>query len=148
MELLEGRLPNGLDVFSLFESEEQILTGLLALGVDDPTITNKNDATTMLDAIHEKVKLCWQRINTSNNANTSRTVRHALAALEKLRAMYQTEIELQQALMMQAVAADIDGVDASSDPDATTPPEGDEEVIDDQTQREAADDGRSATQVA
>lgn len=136
MELLEGRLPNGIDVFSLFESDEPLLVELLELGVEDPTVTNKNDATTLLDSIHEKVKLCWKRVNLSSNSDTSRTIRHALAALEKLRAMYQTEIELQQAMAMQALAASIDG----TTPDTSTQQSGagDEEVINDQTQLEAA----------
>lgn len=137
MELLDGRLPNGLDVFSLFVATEPIFAELLDLGVDDPTVTNKNDPTTMLDAIHEKVKLAWAQISKSNNSDTSRSIRHALAALEKLRAMYQTEIELIQAMMMQPVGPSIDGVtDPATDSMQGQP--GDEEVIDDQTQAEAA----------
>lgn len=137
MELLDGRLPNGLDVFSLFVSEEPLLTELLDLGVEDPTVTNKNDPTTMLDAIHEKTKLAWQLITDSTNSDTSRTIRYALAALEKLRAMYQTEYELAQAMMMQPLGNGIDG--SNPDPTAVQPTSGDSQVVDPQTQQESAD---------
>lgn len=137
MELLDGRLPNGLDVFSLFVSTEPLLTRLLDLGVEDPTVTNKNDPTTMLDAIHEKTKEAWQLIASSNSSDQSRTVRHALAALEKLRALYQTEAELMAAMMMQPVGAGIDGV--NPDPATQDAPSGDSQVLDPQAQQEAAD---------
>lgn len=89
MELLDGRLPNGLDVMLLFQSQDRQFSEWLNTGIPDPTDIAANDPTTTAEAIHQKIIEVSQLVNAEGNPKQARKARQALAALEKLRSMYQ-----------------------------------------------------------
>lgn len=89
MELLDGRLPNGLDVMLLFQSQDRQFTEWLDIGIPDPTDISANDPIATADAIHQKILEVSQQVHSEANPKQARKARQALAALEKLRSMYQ-----------------------------------------------------------
>jgi len=89
MELLDGRLPNGLDVMLLFQSQDRQFGDWLALSASDPTNIAENDSATMIEEIHDRILEVSEFINSATSSSLSRKARQALAALEKLQAMYQ-----------------------------------------------------------
>lgn len=89
MELLDGRLPNGLDVMLLFQSQDSDMRRWLDVGVADPTHIAQHDPTVMSETIHQRVIEVSQEINDTINSKRNRKARQALAALEKLRSLYQ-----------------------------------------------------------
>lgn len=104
MELVDGRLPNGLDVLLLFQSPDADFMGWLDLGQADPTNVESNDVEQMLTVIHEKIIEVSQQINEQQNPLLGRRARQALAALDKLRGMYEvkeTEMEAEQQALEQ-----------------------------------------------
>lgn len=88
MELLDGRLPNGLDVMLLFQSGDADINRWLDLETPDPTDIEAHDALQMSKRIHERIIDLSQEINETSNSRRNRKARQALAALEKLRSMY------------------------------------------------------------
>lgn len=88
MELEDGRLPNGLDVLLLFQSDDTVFKRFLDLGVDDPTDVMANDPMQMQDDIRVKILEVSKEINVTRNQSMARQARQALAALEKLQSMY------------------------------------------------------------
>lgn len=89
MELEDGRLPEGLDVLLLFQSQDAEFQDWLDLGVSDPTDIAANDPMTMADTIHDKYIEVSRIIHEETRAERRRKARQALAALDKLRSMYQ-----------------------------------------------------------
>lgn len=89
MELESGRLPDGLDVLLLFQSEDGDYRAWLDVGVSDPTNVMENDPLEMTDTIHEKYIEVSRIIHEESRTERRRKARQALAALTKLRAMYE-----------------------------------------------------------
>lgn len=89
MELLDGRLPEGLDVLLLFQSQDGDFSIWLDLGVSDPTNIAANDPQMMADAIHAKFVEVSEYVHGETNLTRRRKAFQALAALDKLRSMYQ-----------------------------------------------------------
>lgn len=145
MELLDGRLPNGLDVLLLFSTTDARISDWLDLGVDDPTLVEENDPQEMLDEIHERIIEVSQEIDTATRADVARQARQSLAALEKLQALYRGQIEMQQQEEMQA---EVDA--ANPDPNADMPGGAEqigEETVDGQTaELPTAGDGQPSGQ--
>ena len=104
MELFDGRLPNGLDVLLLFQSSDADFQAWLDVGVSDPTNPEENEPEPILESIHAKIIEVSEEINTLTNAVRARKARQALAALEKLRALYETKIA--ETEMEEAAALD------------------------------------------
>jgi hypothetical protein len=96
MELLDGRLPNGLDVYSLFSVMDQQLQPLLDIGVSDPYSDRAS-----LSLIRMKINEAHQVISTTRNQSNNSKARQALAALLKLEAQ---EVALQEQERMDAEA--------------------------------------------
>lgn len=126
MELDDGRLPEGLDVLLLFQSTDRDFEVWLDVGVDDPTNVAENDPQKMSDAIHDKYIEVSGIVHEETRAERRRKARQALAALDKLRSLYQVPegqaISDQAALeaMDQGAAADPTAAGAAST--AQTPP--------------------------
>lgn len=115
MELEDGRLPEGLDVLLLFQSEDRDFKQWLDVGVSDPTNITKNDPQKMADTIHDKHIEVSRLIHEETNAQRRRKARQALAALDKLRSMYQ--VPEGQAINDEATVAAMDaGAAAGVDP--------------------------------
>lgn len=89
MELAEGRLSDGLDVLMLFQSQDSEIRRILDFGIENPLDVAANGATITPQLIDEHVLLAWQRHDAAPNANIKRKMRQALAALDKLRTLYQ-----------------------------------------------------------
>lgn len=120
MELQDGRLPEGLDVLLLFQSEDKDYQEWLDIGVSDPTNVGKNDPQKMADIIHDKFIEVSRLIHEETRTERRRKARQALAALDKLRSMYQ--VPEGQAITDQATAEAMGaGSQASGDPTAETP---------------------------
>lgn len=117
MELEDGRLPEGLDVLLLFQSEDKDYKNWLDVGVSDPTNIGENDPQKMADAIHDKYIEVSGIIHEETRAERRRKARQALAALDKLRSMYQ--VPEGQAITDQATLAAMDeGAATGVDPTA------------------------------
>lgn len=99
MELSDGRLPDGTDVVYLFYTDDTYISGLLAIeGVQNPTITSENDPYVILPKIESKIAEVWRSLSNARTANLARKSRQAMAALERLRSLYegvQQEQEMQ-----------------------------------------------------
>lgn len=120
MELEDGRLPEGLDVLLLFQSEDKDYQVWLDLGVSDPTNISDNDPQKMADTIHDKYIEVSRLIHEESRAERRRKARQALAALDKLRSMYQ--VPEGQAISEQAALEAMDAGAASGiDPTTAAP---------------------------
>lgn len=117
MELEDGRLPEGLDVLLLFQSEDKDFKEWLDLDVSDPTNIGKNDAQKMADIIHDRYIEVSRLIHEETRSERRRKARQALAALDKLRSMYQ--VPEGQAITDQAALEAMDA-GASTGVDPTT----------------------------
>lgn len=133
MELEDGRLPDGLDVLLLFQSEDREYRTWLDLGVSDPTNVRDNDPQQMADSIHEKHIELSRLIHEESRTERRRKARQALAALEKLQSLYQvpegqaiTEQAAAEA-MAQGAAEGIDPTAANAGEPAAAPTESDDE---------------------
>lgn len=120
MELQDGRLPEGLDVLLLFQSEDRDFRKWLDIGVSDPTNVGKNDPQEMADIIHEKFIELSRLIHEETQSQRRRKARQALAALEKLQTMYQVPEgqALTDAATTEAMGA---GSATGTDPTTETP---------------------------
>lgn len=119
MELEDGRLPEGLDVLLLFQSEDRDYGKWLDLGVSDPTNIAENDPQKMSDTIHDKYIELSRLIHEETKPDKRRKARQALAALDKLRSMYQ--VPEGQAISDQAALEATDaGAAAGVDPTAAS----------------------------
>lgn len=141
MELMDGRLPEGLDVLLLFQSQDADFASWLDIGVDDPTNIAANDAQVMADAIHAKYIEVSEYVHGETNPLRRRKALQALAALDKLRSMYQvpegqmldeqTTLEATDAGSEQGggSAADTEATaDSTQDPTRSAPDPGEAEV--------------------
>jgi len=111
MELLDGRLPNGLDVFSLFVVSDPAVSPILDLGVDDPSDVEGNDAESMVTTIRSKIAEGWLAYEKAGTARIARLVQQALSALDRLLMMYEEAIQIEAEMMLQDVPADVDSVE-------------------------------------
>jgi hypothetical protein len=126
LELADGRLQDGLDVLTLFFSLNEELTRLLSLGVDNPLDVAANSTEDVLTTIDEQMLVAWQRHDTAPNANIKRKARQAMAALTKLRTLY------------QPVEMPMDGELTGDEPAASNPAEdtaGEEQPVEPNVQR-------------
>lgn len=100
LELADGRLPNGLDVISLFSSEDPSVKQYLDLGVENPLDPTTYDALEMLDKIEENIIAVQKVIDRARTEKADFAARCALAALTKLqsRIMGEAVMLAQQAL--------------------------------------------------
>lgn len=96
LELAEGRLPDGLDVLMLFQSQDSEISRILGGIVDNPLNSQimsvdvdgqPQPVDPLGDIINERMLLAWQRHDTAPNANIKRKMRQAIAALTKLQAI-------------------------------------------------------------
>lgn len=129
LELAEGRLPDGMDVLMLFQSEDVELQRILDLGVDNPLDTSANDAGAMSAAIDAARLLAWDRHETAPNAKLKRKMRQALAALDKLGALYGSDTSAEVTPVDEPVEEDEPieedepvETEAADQPDAAVPP--------------------------
>lgn len=106
MELADGRLPDGLDVLLLFQSQDKDYEEWLDIGVPDPTNLVKNNPEETLQKIHAQILLVSEYIHLQTQATRRRAARQALAALEKLQLQYQ-DIQA-QALAAEAAQQQLD----------------------------------------
>lgn len=106
MELVDGRLPNGLDLFSLFSVSEPSVEALLNLGVDDPTDVKENDPEEMTEVIHDHIQIGWVHFHAASTSRTANYVKQAIAALERLLVLYEEIIALEAELALQDVPPD------------------------------------------
>jgi hypothetical protein len=100
MELLDGRLPDGNALASLFFTGD--VTELLNLGVTDPTDIAANDPLAMQSIIKLSLIKGWQMIDGSTNGRLIRKVRWAIAALTDLQSQYKdAQLAAEQAALAE-----------------------------------------------
>lgn len=114
MELQDGRLPEGLDVLLLFQSQDSEYKEWLDVGAADPTNVSKNEPTKILNDIHDQYIAVSQYIHEETNPLRRQKALQALAALDKLRTMYEEEGQKQdeQAALEEQNAAVAAGAQA------------------------------------
>jgi hypothetical protein len=113
LELDDGRLPDGDDVLSLFQSPDPQIMALL---VPDP------DAATV-EEIDAKIQDNWATLQTAPNARLKDKVRQAIAALEALRGKLVVE-PLEEAAAAEQEPPDEAMIEGEADAE---PPEGNED---------------------
>lgn len=103
MELEDGRLPNGDDVLSLFSSVDNMLVQILDLGVDDPLAIDFNDPVDMMLEIEEAALDAQDQLMAAGSRGEREKVEQAIAALSKLKELYQELVlqEIQQEQQME-----------------------------------------------
>jgi len=89
MELEDGRLPNGDDVLTLFDTTDPVLVELLDLGVDEPLLLDANDELDMILEIEAAALAVQERMVTAGSQTERENMRQALAALGKLKGLYE-----------------------------------------------------------
>lgn len=92
MELEDGRLPDGDDVLTLFDSTDQLLIEMLDLGVDEPLLIDANDAIDMIIAIESQALEAQRRMVQAGSKTEREKARRALEALGKLKDVYKEGI--------------------------------------------------------
>ncbi len=107
MELEDGRLPNGDDVLSLFSSVDNMLVQILDLGVDDPLAIDFNDPVDMMLEIEEAALDAQDQLMAAGSRGEREKVEQAIAALSKLKDLYQELVlqEIQQEQQMEEAQA-------------------------------------------
>ena len=89
MELQDGRLPDGADVLTLFRSDAPLILELLALDVADPLDVRANDADAMVQMLGRAELDAAAVMTSAATGRRKRAARMALAALRKLRDLYE-----------------------------------------------------------
>jgi len=123
MELVNGRLPNGLDVLLLFQSEDSDFKRWLSLELDDPTNIKTNDPEEAIQIIHEQRLYISSDIHETSNPATLREARQAIAALDRLQEMYEQEIMEIQMEEQQEQEQENNSSTSSSDTQENNPDE-------------------------
>ncbi len=125
LELLDGRLPNGIDVIFLFHAEDKDFSVWLDLGKKDPTKIESNEPEDMLDGIHDQIMDVSREVYNTSNAKLARKARQAVAALESLRTMYTERQEreaMEEQVEMQVEAQAVTGQAAPTTGPKPAPP--------------------------
>jgi len=89
LELNDGRLENSDSVLTLFYSRDPEMAALLETGVSDPLDVEANNSEAMLAMIDNDIRLCSQVLAQSPSVYKQKQARKALAALKKLRNLYE-----------------------------------------------------------
>lgn len=126
MELESGRLPSGLDVLLLFQSQDSKFMEWLDLGIPDPTNVKTNDPEATMQLIHEQRLSVSSDIHGTANPEILRAAGQAIAALNRLYLMYEEELLAQQLEEQQEQQLEAQIASSSSkpinNPDVQTPP--------------------------
>lgn len=135
MELESGRLPTGLDVLLLFQSQDSKFQAWLDIGIPDPTNVKVNEPESTLQLIHEQRLNLSSEIHGTANPETLRMARQAIAALDHLKKLYESEVMQLQMManeeeQEEETSNNSEELDDSEDkpdnnPDMKTPPTAD-----------------------
>jgi hypothetical protein len=101
MELLDGRLPNGASVVSLFYSRDAYYQNFLDFGVENVTNPEKNNVDAILEDIDLREQAAYIALEIAPTRNITRKLFEVLAALGHLRAMYEGYVEQQELLRVE-----------------------------------------------
>lgn len=109
-ELEDGRLPNGDDVLTLFDSTDQLLIEMLDLGVDEPLLIDANDAIDMIIAIESQALEAQRRMVQAGSKAEREKARRALEALGKLKDVYKEGIirEIEEEVSAEQAAGEFE----------------------------------------
>lgn len=127
MELDEGRLPDGANVLTLFNSVDSFLLEALDLGVDEPLATDVNDPFMMLGEIGAAALTAQDVMANSSTAKARERAGQALAALGALKALYTPLATQQVQREMQQEAAQSERLEVRPEKEEKKPAEGEEE---------------------
>jgi len=101
MELLDGRLPNGASVIALFFSRDPLYIAFLDFDSENITNPKENDIESVLGQIDEQEKLAYIALEVAPTRNVNRKLFEILAALSYLRALYEGDRDLEEALSIE-----------------------------------------------
>lgn len=105
MELGDGRLPDGSDVILLFYTTDPYQASLLTMPVPQPDNIAANDPSLMLDAIQTQISITWRAMESARTSTLLFKSRCCMAALEKLRSLYEGALDAQLAAEQAAIDA-------------------------------------------
>lgn len=140
LELQDGRLENGNDVLSLFESTDPFFVALLDLGLgDSPLLIALHDPTDALVAIDLKAIDAQEILVNARSRAEKEKAEQALAALGKLKSIYEPLIVEQ--LLTEEGPPDIPGEEPApgEDTEETEEPEDTEEEPEEEEEEDADD---------
>jgi hypothetical protein len=124
MELEEGRLSDGCDVLTLFNSPDPFFRDVLALGIPEPLDVRNNDAETVLAAAEQASLDCMAISGNPSNAKERDNAKRALAALAALKDLYRgTDNEEEVDQPVADDGGNGDGGTAPEDEETTIEPE-------------------------
>jgi len=132
LELEEGRLSDGSDVLTLFNSPDPFFRDVLALPFPDPLDVGENDAGAVLAAIEDAALDCMAISGNPASAKERDQAKRALAALRALQKLYEgTEAEDEVDQPVADDAADgqpgTEGVEEESESEEEPEPEMEED---------------------
>lgn len=93
MELEDGRLGDGSDVLTLFNSPDPFFRDVLALGLPEPLDVTNNGRAEAMAAIEQAALDCMAIAGNPVNARQRDQAKQALAALQALKALYEGRAE-------------------------------------------------------
>lgn len=89
LELMDGRLPDGTSILSLFFSTEEPYSVMLSLGIDDPTDIQGNSIEAVQKSIRNQLKQTYIILNGTTGAQQKKKFNFCIAALEWLGKKYE-----------------------------------------------------------
>lgn len=95
LEMEDGRQEDGSDVLTMFYSTDSDLRGMLNLNVEMPLAVDANDPIDMLLEIETAAMGVQERIAVARTAAQKLKAQQALAALTKLKSMYEKQAQAQ-----------------------------------------------------
>lgn len=143
MELDAGRLPNGDDVLAMYDSNDLVIQDMLDLGVDEPLLIDAHDPIDMLVTIVPAALAVQARMVQAGGRAEREKARQALAALGKLKGIYE---QLASEAIEEEIAAEqaTEAEQATAEAESGEAGEG-EEIEAAEGESEAADEEKATT---
>ena len=140
MELEDGRLPDGADVLTLFDSLDPLLIEMLDLGVDEPLLIDDNDPIEMMIAIEAAALTAQARMVQARSAGERAKAQQAIEALKKLGVKYGSDEspdgdQAPEEAEITPPTESEDTQEPASETDDDEPPDGEEEKAADEPPR-------------
>ncbi len=108
MELDDGRLEDGKSSLTLFFNDDPVITEMLNIGIENPTLTSKNEPDSMLDKIESQKAVVYEMISNSDDGSLERAGRGSISALNALQQLYQEKKEEELLVEQQEMAMKVE----------------------------------------
>lgn len=93
MELEDGRLEDGKSSLTLFFNDDPVISEMLNMGIENPTLTAKNEPDSIIDKIEAQKAVVFEMISNSDDGSLERAGRESISALDTLQRLYEEKKE-------------------------------------------------------